>query len=584
MQPTGCEARDGPVFLRPEPNGPEGQFAHLATAFADNSDTVAVPGISDAGLVNLPTANVRPSSTPFSTADFTTIPNVPVFAEHATTARDGRRLQFGRAELQSVTDRCNRRIAETGDYAAITIGHTPDPEAEAAGAAQPDVVGFAGPFRLGVLGQPGARQRYAILCDFHVFTEDLDRVKKHPRRSPELWLEDSYDEMFLDPIALLGSEAPRLDLGLLYSAVRHGRLIERYAAAAPAAGNVFIPSHESGRQRYAPAQPSNQGVLAMLSPDDVRQIVDALEQLDWVQYVKSQMQAGAGDNASVPGEPGSEPPAAGPAGPEPPASPPPAAAEPPAAGPPAAPSAGPPTPPPAPEVTPPPEVPAEDDDREKDQRYGAGLMPHDVSHPQGPRGPRPPKRYEAGGSVDGEREIDPAKATVEGTEVTVTKGSVDGSDGGDGGPSKYSRLASEMDRLRVELDQTQQVLREERSKRIDTERYAKIRDLRNRFAFDTDAEFQRCRYSKMSADQFADHCAAIEQNYRPIPVDQMLPIDDNALAFLPDRPGGVAGRERYNKQLSEKARHICEVRATRGQPFDYEEILDALHEGKQVTE
>jgi hypothetical protein len=119
---------------------------------------------------------------------------------------------------------------------------------------------------------------------------------------------------------------------------------------------------------------------------------------------------------------------------------------------------------------------------------------------------------------------------------------------------------------------------------VDTERYAKIRELRTRFSFDDKAEFQRCRYSKMSADQFAEQCAAIETNYRPIPVDQMLPVDDAALAFVSDRPGGAMARERYNKQLSDRARHIAEVRASRGEPADYEEILDALHDGKTVTE
>ena len=175
----------------------------------------------DMATENLPVANVKQGGSEFPDDEFTTIPNVPVFAEHKTIAKNGRELRFGRKELEAIVYRCNRRINQTGDYAALTIGHTPSPEAMRAGAGMPDLVGCAGPYRLGVLGNEGQQRRYAILADFHVFKEEMPRVRKNPRRSPELWLEDQYEEMFFDPISLLGSEAPRLDLGLLYSATRH---------------------------------------------------------------------------------------------------------------------------------------------------------------------------------------------------------------------------------------------------------------------------------------------------------------------------------------------------------------------------
>lgn len=493
----------------------------MATGFADQTTTV--PGVSATGLVNLPVANVRPAYDPFNDRDFTTIPNVPIFAEHKTIARDGRQLLFGREELQAIVDRCNRRIAETGDYAAVVIGHTPDPEAEAAGATQPDVVGFAGPFRIGVLGQPGARQRFAILCDFHIFADEMERVKRHPRRSPELWLEDSYDEMFLDPIALLGSEAPRLDMGLLlYAGLRHGRLCEKYAAVAPAAGNAFVPSHDTGRQKYSPVQDSpNQGVLSMLTPDDVRQIVDALEQLDWVQYVKSQMQAAQGDNGTGTGGDAPPPSSADNTPPVP-------APEPQAATPPVHPADVPP-------ADMPPEVRKEDDMPEKSAK----------------------QLYAAEGSVDGDETI--AAGSVE--DETKT-------------PDKYQRLTAEMAQLRAALN-------EERSRRVDTERYARLQQLRHRFTFDLDGEFKRCRYSKMDATAFGEHVESIEKNYRPIPVDQLLPVDGRIP--VSDGPGSAARRERYSRELSDKARRICEQRAVRGESVDYEEILESLHEGREVA-
>ena len=163
----------------------------------------------------LPVADVRAPGQ-FDGKDFETRTNVPIFAEHRTTAKDGRELNFGFAELQAVCDRCNRRIDETGDYATVCIGHTPDPDSMAKGANMPEMVGFAGPFRMGMMPpSPTGKQRYAILADLHIMAEDAAKLRKYPRRSPELWLEDKYEDMFLDPIALLGAEAPRLDMGLL---------------------------------------------------------------------------------------------------------------------------------------------------------------------------------------------------------------------------------------------------------------------------------------------------------------------------------------------------------------------------------
>ena len=258
--------------------------------------TIATTSPTDPALSSLPTANVRNAGDVFSGEEFRTIPNVPVFAEHETTAKDGRKLRFTATELQAVTERCNRRISETGDYAALVLGHTPDPGDP--NGTMPDLVGYAGPFRLGRLGDDGTRGRYAILADFHVYKNEVERVRKHPRRSPELWLEDRFDDMFLDPIALLAAETPRLDLGMLYSARHDGRQVEKYTAVAPAAGNCFIASDSldddrtNDRRRYAAPQLSQEGTCSMISPEDIQQIVAAFDQLDWVQQIKAQQTQG----------------------------------------------------------------------------------------------------------------------------------------------------------------------------------------------------------------------------------------------------------------------------------------------------
>lgn len=262
----------------------------------------------------LPQANVRASDGQFPQDEFVTIPNVPVFAEHVTTSTKGRPLRYTRVELAAIAERCNRRIQETGDYAALTIGHTPDAQETAAGKPMPDLVGFAGPFRLGTVGQ-GPKQRYAILADFHVFKDEVDRVRKNPRRSPEVWLEDRYEDQFLDPIALLGAEAPRLDMGLLYARNRQGKLVEKYSAS-PGMGSVFLPTDDINKRYQAQPGPTQRSA-SMLQPEDLQQIVAALEQQDWVQFVKSQMQAGQAPGASVPDAPGGAVPGAVPDAPSP---------------------------------------------------------------------------------------------------------------------------------------------------------------------------------------------------------------------------------------------------------------------------
>jgi len=263
---------------------------------------------------------------PIEDGEFMLIRGVPVFAEHETQAKDGRTLKFGRAELQAVAARNNERITLSGDYVPITIGHTPDPMSVMLGkASQPEVVGFAGPFTLGKIGPPG-QERYSILADFRIFKEDWPKARKYPRRSPELWLEDSYDKMFLDPVCLLGAETPRLDMGVLYAASLQGRTVEKYTAVAPAAGNAFVPSEkyaadgsdggsdgddDSTDTKPAVAKPdaSANDEGGMNEEKIVAMFLEAFRQSDMGQFLMQMMQKDAAPQPSVPQPdvPGSSP-------------------------------------------------------------------------------------------------------------------------------------------------------------------------------------------------------------------------------------------------------------------------------------
>ncbi len=487
-----------------------------------------------------PVANILPASRAFPDDVWLNIPNVPVFAEHETTTRSGKVLKFGRKELTAVCSNCNRRIRETGDYAGIVVGHTPDPES--AGHAPPmPLVGLVGPFRVGLIRQEGGRSKWAILGDFHVHREQAAVIRQYPRRSAELWVEDTYDQMYLDPIALLGAETPHLDMGLLYSAISHRRgrpvEVEKYSACAPSATSVFVPTDSATKSKhrkdYAAAdsnepEPSgdtdNKPTLAKetdtMSPEDIQQIVGAIEQLDWVQFVKKQM-AAPPPEAGAPGVPGDVPPPVVPEAPPaaPPIVPPPT---PPAPAAPAAPDAGPPIPPAAPELPAAPGLPA-----------------------TSPAPPAPPAL-----------------------------------DDKDDSPLKYSRALAEAATLRTENKALRDQLESERGRRVDTERYSALAECRRTRLFDLPSEFEMLRYGRASDDQFKAHVERINSNYREIPLDVTLPVPDLPAGVSPSRPGGAANKEKYSKEVSDKALRICKTRSMRGEDVSYEEVLEQVATGR----
>lgn len=622
-------------------------------------------------LADLPVANVRKPGD-FPEQEFLNIRDVPVFAEHETVTRAGKPIKFGLDELSKIAERCNRRIETSGDYAAITIGHTPSPEDSAKGAPDPDVIGFAGPFRLGVMGHEDAAKRYAILADFHIYRDELKRLRKNPRRSPEVWLEDRFEEMFLDPIALLGAQAPRLDMGLLYSAHRAGgRQIEKYAAVlagSPSATSVFIPGQvgeEKSHERYAEGDSGFSDAVpvqtearqkreseerpAMLEPQEVEQIVDAIARTPQWQFISQMMQerAAPGPGAMTPGADGAVG-AEGETGPAPAGvggerrSPPQAPSPPPAAAPSepekkkdAAEGSGSASEgahadyPPAPRRF---EAGSDEDDeldseleedeeaREREEyarmhaqyskdehvsRYAALHRKYAAGDAAGeyqevpPGGSRDTINVPAGGaevkknaagSADGRDVNKPAAGTADEGNNRPGEGSA-GAPGGEGA-EPYARrgvreqYASQTRVLRLEREnrELQTRLADQERRNSNNERYARLQDLRQRYAFDLDSTFEQIKYGKANEEQFEGQCAFIEQNCREIPFGSYLPGSDDVPGAGPARgeaPGrGGATAEKYSRQASDQARAICEAAAMNGKPVDYERVLADVRAGR----
>jgi hypothetical protein len=588
-------------------------------------------------------ASVRTPLAGFDDSDeFHVVQNVPVFPEHQTQSRDGRWLVFDYANLKKVCDNCNRRIAATGDYAAITIGHTADPAAVRAGKAKnPAIVGFAGPFRMGLLGRPGF-QRWCILAVFRIFRDKWAEVRTYPRRSPELWLMPTYEEMFLDPIALLGAETPRIDMGLLYAAELHGSpvLVEKYAAVAtaPSAANVFVPS-----ERY-------QGETNMsASADEVAaSVVNALDGLDWVQWVKQKMQqetsaaaAGTAPAADVNAPPAPAPvdgAAGGPPGTEgdapaapgtPPGSDP--AAAPPTGDPAAAPAA-----PPAAPIPPPGIPPAAAAAPAAAAPAGAPA----AAPPLETRSDAEPEKDSAGGNVprvkyqaDPEPEAEGGDPEVNepppGTLVEDPEATAEGDDDDDDvepmegenveqyrARSRDHRRRRRTARVKYAADETMRqtlaavvagalqpmaarldaidATQKELHTRVNAdragvkniERYARLETLaRQGYAINPAEMIETLKYSAsgdgVSDDEFERSFALLVKTGNRAPIDAPLPPSfDGTEMYSADRPGGAAERLKVTDEHRNKAREICEKAAVNGQPADYVRTLTDVATGK----
>lgn len=138
---------------------------------------------------------------------------VAVLDEHDLKDEDGQLItRLTPEKLQRIADNNNKRIDDTGDYCPIVIGHTKDDDPERGIVIhekdQPEIIGYAGPFRVKKFFKTGKK---AIFAKWRVFKDKLDLLRKFPRRSVELWV----SRWEIDPISVLGATTPDRDLGLV---------------------------------------------------------------------------------------------------------------------------------------------------------------------------------------------------------------------------------------------------------------------------------------------------------------------------------------------------------------------------------
>lgn len=178
-----------------------------------------------------------------------TIPEIAEEVDETTgeitqAGREG--TEYNRENLQHLVDYANYRIRNAGLFAALSEGHMPTLEEKATGRPDADVLGYAGPFYIGLFGNQDPQ--WAIFCDEWVHNEDVPKANKLQRRSPEVWCKEPIERRTMDPIAMLGSETPRLDSGMnLYLRRADGQEVMRYSmpggtnVAMPNANNSYVP-------------------------------------------------------------------------------------------------------------------------------------------------------------------------------------------------------------------------------------------------------------------------------------------------------------------------------------------------------
>jgi hypothetical protein len=240
--------------------------------------------------------------------------DVVVFCEHSvpdSKSLDGSTISgtYDQYSLAAMCDNMNGRIRDTDQFSPISKGHT------VKGGAEPDLLGFSGAMRLGMIGRENPK--FAVLTDEYRRADKLDDFKSLPGRSPEVWKYPNMADRFFAPVAALGTTTPRLDLPpAKYSAIdadgnetpvdRYSRSIDettfdeveidQYMTAMGGA-NSFAPAFGggvSGGDQYGSmgSNPGSQPDMSEAGSTEqfLQNVIDGLMQTQPMQWVIQQMQ------------------------------------------------------------------------------------------------------------------------------------------------------------------------------------------------------------------------------------------------------------------------------------------------------
>jgi len=204
----------------------------------------------------------------FTPDQYQRLHNVAMFHEHTVPAQKIQDKEipaqhYGRDELAEMVDGMNDRILDHDEFSPITRGHTGQkPGAKEGERQMPEVLGFAGPYKLGMIGRKNPR--WAIFGTEYHMKDAVPELRKRVGRSPEVWRYSRMRDRFFYPIATLGEEMPRLNLPPAHysrrSADESPVFVECYSAVFPGGNNTFVPSFKAspdGRKPMADSYSAN---------------------------------------------------------------------------------------------------------------------------------------------------------------------------------------------------------------------------------------------------------------------------------------------------------------------------------------
>jgi hypothetical protein len=186
----------------------------------------------------------------FTPDQYQRLHDVAMFHEHTVPAqkiqdKEVPAQHYGRDELAEMVEGMNDRILDHDEFSPITRGHTGQkPGAKDGDRQMPEVLGFAGPYKLGMIGRKNPR--WAIFGTEYHMKDAVPELKKRVGRSPEVWRYSRMRDRFFYPIATLGEEMPRLNLPPAHYSRRNAEespvFVECYSAVFPGGSNTFVPS------------------------------------------------------------------------------------------------------------------------------------------------------------------------------------------------------------------------------------------------------------------------------------------------------------------------------------------------------
>lgn len=462
----------------------------------------------------------------FPAERFSRRPDVCYFAEHETSkpGPDGQLvpMKYDVGELVSIMRNNNRRIADVDAYSTLIDRHTAapgQPEFE-----KPKTLGFAGPYRLGMIGR--VQPRFALFVDEYTHKAAASKLMDNPGRSVEVLTLRSTGEKYINPVAAI-SEAPRLPLPLQYAfgETEEGE-VERYSFVAPdsyslpGGGNTHITKFDATSPDASQTDPTNQEPTGMaLSDEDLKRVVQAISSLAPFQWVMQQMQQEGQAQDPMAGDAPAGDPTADPGMQQPPGQPPAQPSKPPG----------------------------------QEQYMGNQYMGGMNLPPKPPQVPAMAQQF----SVDADGNIDIEKFQAQFDELT----------------EKYQAVSEDRAEVYSALEATNRRLYELERERSDAVRRERIRDLQGRFphAVDTDHEFGRCLYSmgaEMDDDAFEDHMSDVEHYAaKAMPTTPMVPSGE-----MPGRPGNDVETARYAAQEAAEVRRLLNEFTNAGEQKTFNEL------------